>query len=321
MSSKRTVSNILEQRREYNQKNLDRRKAEIYEKIPQINYIDKRIKELGFTAVSLAFKDGDTLSYEEKIKELSQKKKDTLVENGYPSDYLEMKYFCDKCHDTGFVGTEVCSCRKQLSIEEKYSQSNIRDVVMRENFKTFNMNLFSKNKYSNYKHSPYENIKSVRNGIRHFIDNFENERRNLYIFGEVGRGKTFLINSISKELLDKNYSVVYITATKLFRFMNDYLYAFSERKEVLQDKYDMIFSCDLLIIDDLGAEAGRDSDKSNLFDIVNERINSGKPIIFSSNYDVLDLKKIYDERVFSRIIGSSTSYEIFGEDLRLKDFS
>src|SRR5699024_5177280 len=119
MSSKQTVSNILEQRRKDNQKDLDKRKAEIYEKIPQINFIDKRIKELGFTAVSLAFKDGNTLSYEEKIKELSQKKKDILVDNGYPSDYLQMKYFCDKCHDTGFVGTKVCSCRKQLSIEEK----------------------------------------------------------------------------------------------------------------------------------------------------------------------------------------------------------
>lgn len=321
MSSKKTVSNILEQRRKDNKKDLDRRKSEIYEKVPQINYIDKRIKELGFTAVSLAFKDGDTLEYEEKIKELSQKKKDILVENGYPSDYLEMKYFCDKCHDTGFVGTNVCSCRKQLSIEEKYSQSNIRDVILRENFNNFNINLFSKNKYFDYGVSPYTNIEYVIRDVKYFINNFENERRNIYIFGDVGRGKTFLINSIAKELLDRNYSVIYLTATKLFRFMNDYLYAFSERKEVLQDKYDMIFSCDLLIIDDLGAEAGRDSDKSNLFDIVNERINAGKPIIFSSNYNEDGLKEIYEERVFSRIIGSSTIYEIFGEDLRLKDFS
>lgn len=321
MSSKQTVSDILAQRRKDNQESLDRRKAEIYERIPRIAFIDKKIQELGFTAVSLAFKDVDTKPYEDQIKDLAQRKKDLLVENGYPDSYLEMQYHCDICKDTGFVGNEVCTCRKQLSIEEKYSQSNIRDVIMRENFRTFNMNLFSKNKYFDYGVSPYANIEYVVRDVRYFIDNFENERRNIYIFGDVGRGKTFLINSIAKDLLDRNFSVIYLTATKLFRFMNDYLYAFSERKEVLQDKYDMIFTCDLLIIDDLGAEAGRDSDKSNLFDIVNERINAGKPIIFSSNYDEDGLKEIYEERVFSRIIGSSTIYEIFGEDLRLKDFS
>lgn len=321
MSSKQTVSDILAQRRKDNQESLDRRKAEIYERIPRIAFIDKKIQELGFTAVSLAFKDIDTKPYEDQIKDLAQRKKDLLVENGYPDSYLEMQYHCDICKDTGFVGNEVCTCRKQLSIEEKYSQSNIRDVIMRENFRTFNMNLFSQNKYFDYGVSPYANIEYVVRDVRYFIDNFENERRNIYIFGDVGRGKTFLINSIAKDLLDRNFSVIYLTATKLFRFMNDYLYAFSERKEVLQDKYDMIFTCDLLIIDDLGAEAGRDSDKSNLFDIVNERINAGKPIIFSSNYDEDGLKEIYEERVFSRIIGSSTIYEIFGEDLRLKDFS
>ncbi|MDD7305769.1 MAG: ATP-binding protein [Peptoniphilaceae bacterium] len=321
MSSKQKVSDILEQRRKDNQKDLENRINEIYKNIPQISYIDKRIKELGFSAVSLAFKDGETKAYEEKIKELSQKKKNLLVENGYPKDYLEMHYHCNICKDTGFVGNKVCICRKQLSIEEKYSQSNIRDVIMRENFSTFNINLFSKNKYFDYGVSPFSNIEYVIKDVKKYIENFQKERRNIYIFGDVGRGKTFLINSIAKELLDRNFSVIYLTATKLFRFMNDYLYAFSERKEALQDKYDLIFTCDLLIIDDLGAEAGRDSDKANLFDIVNERINAEKPIIFSSNFDEDGLKEIYEERVFSRIIGSSTIYEIFGEDLRLKDFS
>lgn len=318
MSSNQKVSNIIQQRRIDNQKDLEKRKNEIYEKFPKIKLIDEKIKELGYAAVNLAFKNKDTKAYEEKIKELSENKKTILMENAYPKDYLEMRYFCEKCKDTGFIGSKICSCRKQLSIEEKYFQSNIRDVILRENFKTFRKDFFSKNKYFDYGISPYANIQYVLKDVEYYINNFENERRNLYIFGDVGRGKTFLINSIAKELLDRNFSVIYITATKLFRFMNDYLYAFSERKEQLQEKYDMIFKSDLLIIDDLGAEAARESDKSNLFDIVNERINSQKSIIFSSNYNEDGLKEIYEERIFSRIIGSSTIFEIFGEDLRLK---
>lgn len=318
MTPNQMASSILEQRRIENKENLEKRKREIYSKIPKIEYIDKEIRNLGYDAISLAFKGKETHENEDRIKELSIRKKEILTEYGYPNDYLEIHYHCDKCHDTGFVGSQVCSCRKQLTIEERYSQSNIKGILMRENFNNFDKSLFSKNKYFNYEVSPYTNIDYIIKDVKKYINNFEHESRNIYIFGDVGRGKTFLINSIAKEILDRNYSVVYLTATKLFQFMNDYLYAFSERKEVLQDEYNLIFDCDLLIIDDLGVEKERDSDKSNFFDIVNTRINNCKPIIFSSNYDEDYLRELYGERIFSRIIGSSNIYEIFGEDLRLK---
>ena len=68
------------------------------------------------------------------------------------------------------------------------------------------------------------------------------------------------------------------------------------------------------------------TDKSNLFDVVNERMNKGLPIILSSNLNEDMIEEIYGPRVFSRILGNnSKTYEIFGEDLRLKgtdyDFS
>jgi DNA replication protein DnaC len=317
MTSYQSVSNILENRRLENKKNLEKRKAEVYKKIPKIKLIDDQIKKLGFQAIDLAFHNKDTDENEKRIKELAERKKFILQEYGYPKDYLEMKYFCDKCHDTGFVGNRVCSCRKQLTIEEKYSQSNLKNTLARDNFSNFNINLFSKNKYFDYGVSPYTNISYVLEDVKKYIRNFENENRNIYIFGDVGRGKSFLINCIAKEILDRNFSVVYQTATKLFQFMNDYLYAFSERKEILQDEYDLIFTSDLLIIDDLGVEKTRDSDAANLFDIVNTRIINQKPIIFSSNYNEDHMRDLYGDRIFSRIIGSSNIYEIFGEDLRL----
>ena len=230
---------------------------------------------------------------------------------------MKIHYHCEICKDTGFVNTKTCSCRKKLIVEKKYSQSNISRLVQRENFRTFNANLYSKNLYKDYPISPYENIKRIVNDAKSYADNFPKSYRNLYIFGDVGRGKTFLINSIAKEILDKNYSVLYLTATKLFSFMNDYLYAFSERKEELKEKYDLIFDSDLLIIDDLGSENDRNSNESNLFEIVNDRIINKKAMIFSSNYSEDELIEFYGDRIFSRIIGSSHVMEIFGEDLRL----
>ena len=69
----------------------------------------------------------------------------------------------------------------------------------------------------------------------------------------------------------------------------------------------------------MGAESTRPADRSNLFDVVNERMNDGKPIIFSSNIDEEGLEEIYGPRIFSRIMGNNSRiFEIFGEDLRLR---
>lgn len=317
MSSNDKIRRIFENRRSKDRKDLENRKDEIYKKFPRVKTIDKTINSLGFKAASMAYDGLDVEGFKNRLKELEDEKVSILVENSYPKDYLKMHYHCNICEDTGFVGNEICRCRKQLIIEERYSQSNIKNLLQRENFRTFNPNLYSKNLYEDYPISPYENIMRVGKDAKAFINNFKNSSTNLYIFGDVGRGKTFLINSIAKELLDRNFSVVYMTSTKLFSFMNDYLYAFSERKEVLQEEYDLIFKSDLLIIDDLGSENDRNSNESILFDIVNDRIINKKSIIFSSNYSEDDLREIYGERIFSRIMGSSYVMEIYGDDLRL----
>lgn len=317
MSPNDNISRIIEKRRIENLKEQEKRKKEIYEKFPRIKVIDRTIASFGQQAAKIAQEGINVDEFKKKLKELDREKEEILEKNSYPKDYLKIHYHCEICKDTGFVNTKTCSCRKKLIVEKKYSQSNISRLVQRENFRTFNANLYSKNLYKDYPISPYENIKRIVNDAKSYADNFPKSYRNLYIFGDVGRGKTFLINSIAKEILDKNYSVLYLTATKLFSFMNDYLYAFSERKEELKEKYDLIFDSDLLIIDDLGSENDRNSNESNLFEIVNDRIINKKAMIFSSNYSEDELIEFYGDRIFSRIIGSSHVMEIFGEDLRL----
>lgn len=311
------ISKIFENRRMENKLELEKRKKEIYEKFPKIKTIDQTIKSLGFKAISMAQEGYDVDQLKRKLREIEETKVSILEENSYPKDYLKIHYHCAICEDTGFVGNEICKCRKQLIIEERYSQSNIKNLLKRENFRTFKANLYSKNLYQDYPISPYENIVRVVKDAKDYIRNFNNNGQNLYIFGDVGRGKTFLINSIAKELLDRNFSVIYMTATRLFSFMNDYLYAFSERKDELKEQYDLIFKSDLLIIDDLGSENDRNANESNLFDIVNDRIINKKSIIFSSNFSEDGLRDLYGERIFSRIMGSSRVFEIFGNDLRL----
>ena len=110
-----------------------------------------------------------------------------------------------------------------------------------------------------------------------------------------------------------------MTSSSIFKFLNDYNWAFEEARAKHQDQYDFILNCDLLIIDDLGSESSTKNDPANLFDVINTRMISGKPIIFSTNFDESMLEEMYGSRIFSRIVGNSRIYEIFGEDLRLKN--
>ncbi len=319
MKTSNKASEILAKRRQENEINRQNRIDEVYKKIPTMASLEKNIKELGFTIINQTLAGEQTSSLEEKLKNLRDLKEKLLLENGFSKDYMDLKYHHDLCKDTGFVGNEMCSCRKQIIIDENYNLSNIKNLIEKENFSNFDDMLFDDNPYGNYPLTPRENIRLVKNSLMKYINNFSKESTNIYIFGDVGRGKTFLLNSVAKELLDRNYSVLYMTSSSLFKFLNDYNWAFEEQRYKHQEKYDFILDCDLLIIDDLGSEYPSKNDSANLFDVVNTRMISQKPILFSTNFDESMLSETYGPRIFSRIVGNSQVYEIFGKDLRLKD--
>lgn len=318
METNNKVTHILAQRREQNLIDQKKRINEVYKKIPSMESLDKNIRELGYIIIQDGLKGDDTEKKENDLKQLRIEKARILEANGFEKDYMEIRYHHPMCKDTGFVGTKMCSCRKQLIIDQNYSQSNIRSLISRENFRNFDDSLFSDNPYKDYPITPYQNIQHIKKSLYGFINDFDKQNNNLYIFGDVGRGKTYLLNSIAKEILDRNYSVLYMTSSRLFKFLNDYNWAFEEARAKHQEQFDFILDCDLLIIDDLGSEPSSKNDSANLFEVVNNRMIAGKPIIFSTNFDETMLSEMYGDRIFSRIIGNSEVYEIFGEDLRLK---
>ncbi|MBQ6542839.1 MAG: ATP-binding protein, partial [Clostridia bacterium] len=80
--------------------------------------------------------------------------------------------------------------------------------------------------------------------------------------------------------------------------------------------------CDLLIIDDLGCEFGTQFSASEIYNIINYRINQSKPFIISTNLDWEELEKKYSKRVASRIIGSCSNLKFIGNDIRqIKSFN
>ncbi len=163
-----------------------------------------------------------------------------------------------------------------------------------------------------------EKLTSVVDHCHYFINNFDKTFDNLLFYGRAGTGKTFLINCIAKELIEKSYSVIYLSAVQLFDLLADYSFKRSNTTIYRQISFDELLRCDLLIIDDLGTEMSNSFTESSLFDCLNERLIHQKSTIISTNFSLQELQQKYEERIFSRTAGNYTPLKIFGDDIRIK---
>ena len=133
------IMRIYNQRQFQDKYEQDQRREEVYQKVPQIRQIED---EISSQAVRCARKllDGDTNAKEElkqHIEDLREQKEVLLSAFGFPADYMEMHYACPECQDTGYVDGRKCRCFKKEEIRLLYSQSNIEEVLLRENFDSF----------------------------------------------------------------------------------------------------------------------------------------------------------------------------------------
>ncbi len=290
----------------------DTRLAEVFAKIPEFKALDSSVATISLEqGKKLIEGDLDALCVlRNKIKELSAKKKSLLLANGFNEDYLEPIYSCSACKDTGYVNNEKCNCFKQRILKIIYSQSNIEERLKLENFDTLDMDY--------YGDSELEKMKDIIDSCRAFADNFENTYDNMFLYGSVGAGKTFLTNCIAKEILDKGHSVIYFTAQQLFDKLAKYAFRAETAEENIDKMHEDVFNCDLLIIDDLGTELINSFVQSQLFMIVNERDLRRKSTIISTNYALSDIRTLYSERISSRIFSKYQLKEFEVADLRVK---
>ena len=159
------------------------------------------------------------------------------------------------------------------------------------------------------------NAKLAVDTCRSFVDQFDRTFDNLYFYGSTGVGKTFLSNCVAKALIDSGHSVLYFTSFQLFTILEESKF---HGDALAREQQEDLFSCDLLIIDDLGTELTNRFSVSQLFLCLNERLLRRKSTVISSNLDLEHLFETYSERNFSRIISNYTLLKLTGADIRLK---
>lgn len=253
----------------------------------------------------------------DKLASINEEKQLLLAAAGYPEDYLDLHYECPACKDTGFIDGKKCSCFKQAAIDLLYNQSNIKKILLLENFSNFNYDWYSEDYVDPVSGiSALENIINVTKDVNAFISDFPS-RQNLLFYGDTGVGKTFLTHCIASELLGRGHSVLYLSAIDLFDLFSKYTFDNNSEADY-RDAFSQILDCELLIIDDLGTELTNSFTNSRLFYCINERILAGLSTIISTNLSLEELMNTYSERIFSRLTMSYGIYKIFGDDIRMK---
>ena len=314
------IMRIYNQRQFQDKYEQDQRREEVYQKVPQIRQIED---EFSSQAVRCARKllDGDTNAKEElkqHIEDLREQKEVLLSAFGFPADYMEMHYACPECQDTGYVDGRKCRCFKKEEIRLLYSQSNIEEVLLRENFDSFSYEYYDDRVViPEIQMTVADYMRQVHTWCKEYVENFEKKGGNLIFTGSTGVGKTFLTNCIAKALIDQYQSVIYLSSNDLFDVFSKNKFHYDTEEE-MKDMYQYILDCDLLIIDDLGTELNNTFVSSQLFYCINERLLRKKSTIISTNLSMTMLRDTYSDRISSRIISQYSIIPLYGDDIRTK---
>ena len=314
------IMRIYNQRQFQDKYEQDQRREEVYQKVPQIRQIED---EISSQAVRCARKllDGDTNAKEElkqHIEDLREQKEVLLSAFGFPADYMEMHYACPECQDTGYVDGRKCRCFKKEEIRLLYSQSNIEEVLLRENFDSFSYEYYDDRVViPEIQMTVADYMRQVHTWCKEYVENFEKKGGNLIFTGSTGVGKTFLTNCIAKALIDQYQSVIYLSSNDLFDVFSKNKFHYDTEEE-MKDMYQYILDCDLLIIDDLGTELNNAFVSSQLFYCINERLLRKNSTIISTNLSMTMLRDTYSDRISSRIISQYSIIPLYGDDIRTK---
>jgi DNA replication protein DnaC len=295
----------------------DARRAEAEAKIEGLALVNRQLSSVGMRIMAETLSCGgncaeriaDIRRDNEKLLEI---KRQMLINAGYPADYTDIKYECEKCMDSGFVDGYMCDCMRQELIMAGYESSGIANLLRTQTFDSFSLDYYKSNA------DAYSTMATVLEYMKKYAENFKGKgSSNLLMMGGTGLGKTHLSTAMARTLIENANDVVYESAQNIISdFESDrFRHGYDRGDENASDKY---FDCDLLIIDDLGVEVINSFSISCIYNLLNTRINKARATVISTNMTPSILRSRYDDRITSRLLGEFSVLLFSGTDVRSK---
>ncbi len=309
---------MIDDRHKKAETQYENRRAEIERAAPEVSEVFRQAAGVSSELTRLIIsKKGNFREQFERIKKNNTDAhhfiREILSAKGYPADYLEIKYTCPVCGDTGFTEEGLrCGCftelAAKLSAEELNASANMPDC----DFEHFSAGFYPKEK-NDEGVIPFEKMQEIFNYCKNYAENFSLSSRSLLMLGKTGTGKTHLSLSVAKEVIKNGNTCVYGSVINFLRGIEKEHFG---RAAADEDTFERLIACDLLILDDLGAENNSPFYESTTYNIINTRINLQKPVIISSNLSPSELGNKYNERIISRIFGVYKILRFYGNDIR-----
>ena len=313
----------LEQQRQDNQAEQQRRLERVYSRVPEIRKIDAAMRGQMAKLVSLTLsRRADAARQIEALQEenldLRARRCELLVEHGWPENYLDEIYSCPLCRDTGtLTNGQICSC-----VEKLYNQELTKELsgLLRhgdESFEHFDLTLYSDQPDPERGSVPRQTMKLNLAICKRFASDFPIVPANLLLQGGTGLGKTYLSACIAREVAKKGFSVCYDSAsTALDAFERQKFSRDIADAAAAETRVKRMLSCDLMILDDLGTEMITSLSVSALYTLLNTRLVAGRRFILSTNLSDAELEQKYGPQICSRLSGEFQKLPFLGQDIR-----
>ena len=291
--------------------------AAAYQRLPRLREIDIELRRTMAQAAQAAFlqgSDGRELLEQAKQQNLAlQQERQMLAETCFEPGYLDDSPLCHICGGTGYVGSNMCECLRELCRQEQKKEVSILSGST-DSFQKFRLDYYPDRIDPKYGASPRTIMERNFQCCRRYALSFSGDAGNLLFVGGTGLGKTFLSACIARTVADRGFSVAYETANHLFGKLEQAKFNPSEES---RREADMLLACDLLIIDDLGTEMPGQFVTAALYGLLNDRLLAGKPMVISTNLNVEEMNRRYSPQIASRLHGSFQRLTFVGEDIRV----
>lgn len=319
-----SAMDIIHSRKLKAEKEAEIRREEIFSKDPEIEKINREIASCGIKAAKAVLMGKDVNEEMNRLKsenlKLQEELKSRLLSKGYTQNALEPEYTCTVCNDTGYYEdnnkTLVCDCLRKALIKCTCDELNAVSPLSLCTFESFSLSNYDMDVSENSP-SPYEVMSKIFNFCKKYAASFTPNSKSLLMKGATGLGKTHLSLAIANEVINKGYSVIYVSAPTILSRLEKEHFSSSGSKE--EETLSALLECDLLIIDDLGTEFINNFSVTEIYNIFNSRLLQGKPVIINTNLTLKEIESNYSQRFLSRLAGCAVKLDFIGKDVRISD--
>ncbi len=266
--------------------------------------------------------------YNAFIKKLKINKEDAKKNTIKLFDSIEELNNCKKCSNLYECKNRVSGhvffpSKKESHLQFSYIPCKFQKRALKDNEeKSSSQNILKNARMKDIKIT--KNRRDTIKWIKNYYDNYDlyKTTKGLYLHGNFGTGKSFLVASLLNELENK-----YKVRTEIVYFP-ELLRKLKENLNLVNEKIEYLESIDVLLLDDIGAEKvtewGRDE---VLGTILQTRMNNGMPTFFTSNLTISELEKhlsitkekedaLKAKRIIERIKYITDDIELLGNNYR-----